>query len=218
MERKKIELGLLIVFLVLLIYFFGSLFQASFVNFSDHLSQSVFTQSFLGPIVFVLLSAISVIFGPLSSAPLLPAAILAWGEELSFIYLFFGWFVGNCVAYLVGFFFGYPLVSRIIEKKHLTRWSKILEGGFSFWLAFIFRFATPSETGYIFGAIRYNFIKYVIISLVAELPFAVIAVFAGQAFIRAGWILFFVLGVLWLVIILGALELLKGELKKHPIK
>src|SRR3989338_11317244 len=61
----------------------------------------------------------------------------------------------------------------------------------TFALALVFRLIMPAETGYIFGLIRYNFLRYCIVMFIAELPFAFFGVWVSDAFVDQHFILFF---------------------------
>ncbi len=165
-----------------------------------------------GPIIFVVLAAGSVMLGPFTSAPLVPLVIPSWGVALTTIYLILGWLAGNVLAYALGRFVGYPLAKLVIPPAKLEYWTKILSQNSNVPVMFLFRLATPSETGYVFGILKYNFYVYMGITAVAEIPFAIFTTQAGAAFISAGWAPFIFFGAVWAVVIFFAFRLLNRRL------
>ncbi len=145
------------------------------------------TRPILGPVLFILLAAASVMLGPFTSAPLMPFAVGVWGTGKTLALLFFGWSVGNTIAYAIGYYFGFPLVRRIVPEEHLRKWMHFLRERVSAWGIFLFRLAAPAEIGYAFGILKYDFRKYLAIVLAAEVPFALVVVYGGDAYIDGRW-------------------------------
>ena len=135
--------------------------------------------------VFVALSALSAIFSPFSSLPLVPVAIMIWGNSLTAILLLVGWAIGGTVTYFAGYYVGYPLVNRLTSFKKINHYRQKIPQNAEFWLILLFRLAMPAEIpGYVLGIMRYDFSKYILATVLAELPFAVIASYAGNALIE----------------------------------
>ncbi len=138
----------------------------------------------LGIFVFILLSVVSAMFSTVSTVPLIPLAVSVWGPMLSMIILVVGWSIGDFAAYSIGSFAGYPLAKRFVSNRKLSRWEEHFEKGTAFIPAFLFRLATPAETGYLFGILRFPLGQYAIITLVSEVLYAVMAVYASEALLE----------------------------------
>lgn len=181
-ERQFIWfLAVLAVFLIA-----GSvLFQSFFAEYLPFLSD-VFGQAgtFAG-LLFVVLSSLSVLLGPFSSIFLVPLAITVWGDIATLWLLLLGWLIGGVFSYIVGRYAGYALVIKLAARHKVDRWIREISAHATLPLAFLFRLALPAETGYVFGLARYHFGKYLLIIFFAELPFALVAVYSGKAFVRA---------------------------------
>jgi uncharacterized membrane protein YgcG len=149
--------------------------------------------------------------GPFTSVPLVPSAGVIWGPLHTFALLITGWLLGNSLAYFGGKYLGKYLVSKILGQQKLNSWVQVLEKRLNFFHLLLFRVATPSETGYIFGILNYSFKKYLALTLIAELPFAYITVYASQAFTQTGWSTFIYLGALWIAIIYFAATLFQKK-------
>ncbi|EKD24351.1 MAG: hypothetical protein ACD_81C00040G0001 [uncultured bacterium] len=214
MHKKQIFIvGALLLFIFIL-FASSAIFQDVFFRVTDKLDAYAHAHSVLGPLVFVGFAAMSALLSPFSSVPLVPLAIVVWGTETTALLLLTGWVLGGGISYSIGYFLGYPVVQKIAPKRNLEKWMETLSEKIDISVAFLFRLATPSETGYVFGTLHYSFWKYMCITLVAELPFVYIAVYGGEAFINVGWITFLTLGLSWLLIVGIALYLLDKRLKR----
>lgn len=142
----------------------------------------------LGVVLFVLLAAASVLLGPFSSAPLIPFAVEVWGTGKTLVMLMAGWAVGNAAAYGIGYVFGHPIVDRLVPRGELRKWMAFLRDEVDAKLIFLFRLAVPAEIGYAFGILKYDLWKYLAIVILAEVPFALLLVFGGEAFLDRQWL------------------------------
>lgn len=196
---------------VFLLFASSVVIQEVFFDITERLGEYVYTHPIRGIAAFLMLAATSALLSPFSSAPLVPSAIVIWGAEKTLLLLFAGWLIGNMVSYAIGYYLGYPVVKKIAPNGRLEKWMQTLSNRVTIWVALLFRLATPSETGYVFGTLQYNFFKYMFITFVSELPFAYIAVYVGEAFVTTGWVAFALVGVIWLAIVSGALYLLDRQ-------
>lgn len=212
--NKKQLLGIATMAFILLLFASSALFQDTFFRLVGRLDLYASAHPLLGALAFVLLAGASVLLSPFSSIPLVPAAVIIWGAEQTFILLLVGWLLGGIVSYGIGYYVGYPAVRRFVSKQHMNEWIEALSERVDIWIAFLFRLSTPSETGYVFGTLKYDLCKYIAITFLAELPFAYLAVYASEAFINDGWIAFVVLGCIWILSISLAVRALNKRIKK----
>lgn len=169
----------------------------------------------LGVAIFMALAAFSAAFSFFSSVPLVPVAIMLWGSFFTFIMLFLGWLIGDISAYLIGRYAGYPLVKRLTAFEKVEHYKSQVSGKTEFWLVLLFRFAAPSEAaGYVLGILKLYFWKYLFATFLAELPFALATVYAGEAFIKQDLILFAVWVAVLLFLASAALYLFHKRLKR----
>ena len=144
----------------------------------------------LAGIIFLFFVILSVLLGPLTSTPIVPAALFLWDRWITFGLLITGWLIGGMTAYAIGKFIGYPLVARILSKEKVDKWQKFVLKETTFLLAFIFRLIMPAETGYIFGLVGYNFLDYFLITLLVELPIAAVLIWASDALLSRDFLQF----------------------------
>jgi uncharacterized membrane protein YdjX (TVP38/TMEM64 family) len=210
--RNKI---LLIVGFVLGLILLSILLQDMFDDLRTLLDQYSGEHAVLGSLIFMALAALSVLLGPFTSAPLTPIAVGLWGAGTTIVLLLGGWLIGNIGAYMIGYYFGNPIMKNVVSAKKFNRWMEFLEQHTDMLFLFLFRLATPSETGYVFGILRYKVWKYFLITFLAELPFAFFIVYAGAAFINKGWVALICLGVAWILLVLFSLRFLNRRVRAH---
>jgi len=167
---------------------------AALVFWSSLALQNTFFQliSFVGKLIqanpnagigiFFILTALSAILSPFSSVPLVPVAIIIWGNFLTILLLWIGWSLGGAAAYIIGKKIAYPSLKKLIDIKKINYYSKRFSKKTSFWTVLLFRLSLPAEIpGYALGILKYNFWKYQLATALAELPFAIATVYASQA-------------------------------------
>lgn len=149
-----------------------------------------------GMIVFVLLVALSAMVAFVSSAVFVPVAITVWGATACVVLLWIGWFAGGLAAYGIGRFIGRPSVERLVGAGTLERYEGWARSGKSLVPMLIFLLGIPSDMAcYLFGLVRCRFIPFVSALAVAEVPYAVGAVYLGTSFLERRLVPILVLGV-----------------------
>lgn len=156
----------------------------------------------LGAVFFFFASASSVLFLFLSSVLLVPSAILAWGEWLTFLLLSAGWLSGWMTTYAIGRFLRKrAFVEKKLSERHLEN-AYLLSRKLPFSLVLIAICSLPAEIpGYLLGAARYPFLLFLLAVVLVEVPFAFLIVFIGESFLRENIAVFIGL----IVILVGVL-------------
>lgn len=167
---------------------------------------------YLAMALFSSFAFLSVLLGPLSSAPVVPVAIVLWGKFMTLFLMLIGWVAGAVVSYTIGKHAGYPIVTRLLTKKRVDEWMRRVSREATFFLALMFRLALPAETGYVFGLIRYTFWKFLLITLIVEIPTGLGLIFVGDAFVTQNLPLFLSLMVLGFGVLGTAVVVLRDRL------
>lgn len=150
----------------------------------------------LGAIAFAGLAAISALLAFFSSALVVPVGVHHWGEAATIALLWSGWLVGGALTYLVGRVLGERVARWLINPRRARYYQERISHEASFPMVLLFQVAVPSEIpGYVLGTARYSFLRYFAALALAELPYAVGAVFLGAGFLRRQYWLLIVLGV-----------------------
>jgi len=201
MYRKYALIALVIAFAAGLLFASSSL-QDTFFLITDRAGDFTAQNMVLVSSVFILLAALSAMISPFSSTPIVPIAVALWGTELATTLLLAGWLIGDGAAYVAGRYAGHPLLEQFFDEEKLRKYEKYFSEHMTFFRALLVRIALPAEIGYGFGLINYNFIKYSVVTIVAETLFAIITVQASDALVSLNPIAF----VSWsatLIIIVG---------------
>jgi uncharacterized membrane protein YdjX (TVP38/TMEM64 family) len=146
----------------------------------------------LGPVLFVLLAALSAMLAFVSIAVLLPLAVVTWGEPLSIVLLWTGWLLGGVFTYGVGRYLGRAVVRWLAVDSALKKLEDHLGPSTPFGVVLLFQLALPSEIpGYVLGLARYSLFKNLLALGIVELLYTVAAVHLGASFVerRAGMVL-----------------------------
>lgn len=215
-SRKKKQAWLIFSFCLLGLAMFWLWGQVMAQEFGER--QIAFLQAYsavhpyLAMGLFSLFAFLSVLLGPLSSAPIVPVAIVLWGKFMTLFLMLTGWVVGAVVSYVVGKYAGYPIVIRLLSKKRVDEWMRRVSRHATFFLALMFRLALPAETGYVFGLLRYPFWKFFLITLTVEIPTGLGLIFVGDAFVTQNLPLFLSLMVLGFGVLGTAVVVLRDRL------
>lgn len=168
---------------------------------------------YLGAVVFVVLAAISAILAFFSSAPLLPAAVYAWGNMATLGLLWLGWLLGGMCTYAVGRGLRKPQGQAPRASEQLDFYLQRVRGEVTFALVLLLHLALPSEIpGYVCGYLGVRRRIYVSALALGELPFAFGAVVLGDGVVnrQVGWLVGF--GLIGAALSLCALWVLRWRL------
>lgn len=172
---------------------------------------------YLGAVVFVLLAAISAILAFFSSALLLPAAVFAWGNTVTFGLLWLGWLLGGICTYALGRGMRRPRRKEPRTSSKFDFYLQRVPGEVTFALVLLLYLALPSEIpGYLCGYLGVRFRSYIAALALAELPYAVGAVLLGEGVVnrQISWLVAF--GLIGAALSLYALRVLHKRLDQPP--
>ncbi|HXV91643.1 MAG TPA: VTT domain-containing protein [Gemmatimonadales bacterium] len=150
----------------------------------------------LGKVVFVLASVLSAMLAFFSSAVIVPVAVYAWGEATTLALLWGAWWIGGAASYLVGRTLGRRVAAWAISPARVDYYAARITARAGFPTILLFQLALPSEIpGYVLGMVRCRIGTYLAALALAELPFALGAVYLGESFVRGDYALLVGLGV-----------------------
>lgn len=169
-----------------------------------------------GPLLFVLLAAVSAMLAFVSIAIVVPVAVFAWGEPLSMLLLWVGWILGGAIAYSIARYLGRPVVRWLTAATTLRRVERRIRADTPFGLILLFQLGLPSEIpGYVLGLARYPFGKYLLALALAELPYTIATVYLGASFVSAQSGLVLAVGLSIAALSVGAFYLLRKRMRAN---
>ncbi|MEJ5222274.1 MAG: TVP38/TMEM64 family protein [Tepidiforma sp.] len=130
--RRKVVGGLVAAFVLAVIAYWATseYFGISYTIDEEPFREWVDGFGLLGPLVFIVIMALSVLFAPVPNAPIFMAAGLAWGPVLGTAYCMAGLILGSAMAFWVARRFGRRHLPRLIGAKNAARVdSLVLEMG-----------------------------------------------------------------------------------------
>lgn len=138
-----------------------------------------------GPVMFAVTAALSAMLVFVSSLLLVPLGVALWGKAGCFALLWAGWFAGGCLSYAIGRFLGRPAVRHLLSAATFERYEALIPRNAAFRTAVLVQLTVPSDVaGYFFGIVSFPFRTYMAAIALAELPYAIGAVYVGAAFIE----------------------------------
>ena len=197
--KKNIIIFVIIVGLVLL-FWSSTLLQDYFQEAAVFLQDYGKVHPYLSILIFVGLSALSAMFLSFSSIWLVPVAVVLWNNHFTFLLLLSSWLIGATFSYLIGRYGGYPIVEKFISAKQIAYYENLIIKKLGFGIIFLFRLTLPSEIpGYLLGIAKYPFAKYFLITLLAEVPYAIYTVYAIDSIIDKKPAIFIAAAVIWFI-------------------
>jgi uncharacterized membrane protein YdjX (TVP38/TMEM64 family) len=167
----------------------------------------------LGPVVFVLLAALSAMLAFFSSALLVAPAVLAWGPVRSMVLLWLGWMLGGIAAYFAARFLGRPLIRSLVSAKGFEHYATKLTRDTPFTAVLLLQLSLPSELpGYLLGVVRYPPLRYLAALAIAEVPYAIATVMIGEGFVERRVTLLLSLGALAIIALVVVARALRSRL------
>lgn len=171
----------------------------------------------LGMLVFVFLSALSAMLAFFSSAVVVPVAVYVWGKTTTMLLLLVGWLLGGAFAFTIGRWLGRPVVRWFAPEKKVDYYEKRLSQEARFPLVLLFQLALPSEIpGYVLGIIRYRFVLYLAALALAELPYAIGAVYLGSSFLEQNYLLLGAIAVVGIAVMTFFFRRLQKRIGRPP--
>lgn len=114
MEYKKRDIFILILIMVSFIVSFHIVNeQRSFIQ------ETIGAYNIIGPIIYLLVTIISVVLAPINTLFLLPIAVVLWGSFTTALLSIAGWTLGGVIAFLISRIYGKPLIERFISTEKL---------------------------------------------------------------------------------------------------
>lgn len=166
-------------------------FQNFFTKIVPYFERLTGEYAVLSVLVFIGLGMLSTMLSSFTSIPLVPVAVIVWGNALTALYLGIGWLIGDIFSYIIGYYAGHSILKRFVPLEKIDYYRKKIPPDAEFKLVFFFIMSMPSEIpNYTLGTLRYNFLKYFLTIALGEMIFAFVTAYAGQALVQKNYILF----------------------------
>ena len=136
--RKRVVFGIVALFLAAVLGYLGAVAYWDIPTTFDAepFQRWVEERGPLGPVVFIMVLALSVLVAPIPNVPIFIAAGLAWGILLGSIYSMAGLMLGSILAFYFSRWFGRKHLPRLIGRKAAARLDGLVDhfgGRLVFW-------------------------------------------------------------------------------------
>ena len=119
---KKVMTIITAVTTVLLVCFIFYGIRLGVFSSGDVLIDKIKTYGLLGPIFFLLIQIVQVIFPVIPGGASCLAGVLAFGPFYGFVYNYVGLCVGSIVAFYISRCYGLPLIEKLFEEKTIKKY------------------------------------------------------------------------------------------------
>lgn len=181
---KRVVTVLVLGIFILPILFFFSPASSLIMDGIELINSLASLHPILSALLFVFFTAVTAMVTFVGIFPLVPSAIMLWGPQFTLVLVMIGWFVGDLGMYVLGRGTG----GSSITKSSLYKKYKAIQESLKkteFFIILLLRLALPSEMfGYALGVIKYKFSLYLLVTFLAELPFAILTVYGADAYLR----------------------------------
>ena len=136
-----------------------------------------------GPIIYIAVFAISMLFAPVPTAPMPLVAAAVFGPLLGFIYTLGATAIGSTICFWVARRLGRPMLQRLTSPTVLDKIDSLGERlGIRLLIALrLFPVAGMDYVSYAAGLTQMRFATYIIISVLASAPILILAAVLGDA-------------------------------------
>ena len=136
-----------------------------------------------GPIVYVLVFALSMLFAPVPTAPMPLIASAVFGPVLGFFYTILATGIGSTICFWVARRLGRPVLRRLTGQAAIDKIDALGERlGIRLLIVMrLFPVAGVDYVSYAAGLTQMRFLSYIVISVLASSPILILAAVLGDA-------------------------------------
>ncbi len=136
-----------------------------------------------GPIVYIVVFALSMLFAPLPTAPMPLIAAAVFGPALGFLYTISATAIGSTICFWVARRLGRPTLRRLTSQAALDKIDQLGERlGIRLLIVLrLFPIAGVDYVSYAAGLTQMRFASYIVISVLASAPILIFAAVLGDA-------------------------------------
>ena len=136
-----------------------------------------------GPIVYIVVFALSMLFAPLPTAPMPLIAAAVFGPALGFLYTISATAIGSTICFWISRRLGRPTLRRLTSQRALDKIDELGErlGMRLLIILRLFPVAGVDYVSYAAGLTQMRFWSYIVVSILASAPILILAAVLGDA-------------------------------------
>lgn len=138
---------------------------------------------FWGPVIYILVFALSMLFAPVPTAPMPLIASAVFGPVLGFFYTIIATAIGSTICFWVARRLGRPVLRRFASQRAVDRIDQLgARLGVRLLIVMrLFPVAGVDYVSYAAGLTQMRFLTYIVISVLASSPILILAAVLGDA-------------------------------------
>jgi uncharacterized membrane protein YdjX (TVP38/TMEM64 family) len=146
----------------------------------------------LGAVLLASLMFATTVAAPLVSLPLVPMVAPILGPFTTGLASFIGWSLGAVVAFLIGRYYGQPVVSRFVNMETIQKYEAYIDPHMSFMLIVMLRMVLPVDVlSYALGIFTsVTLVTYTAATMLGIVWFSFAFAYLGEALIGGNYVLF----------------------------
>lgn len=139
-----------------------------------------------GPIVYIVVFALSMLFAPLPTAPMPLIAAAVFGPALGFLYTISATAIGSTICFWIARRLGRPALRRLTSQRAIDKIDQLGErlGVRLLIVLRLFPVAGVDYVSYAAGLTQMRFAPYIVISVLASSPILILAAVLGDAVLQ----------------------------------
>lgn len=185
-HHKKLVLGFLIVILFIVIFTAIYFFSRGFSY--KELKELIEMQGIMGYVIYVIFLILTTVIAPLTSVPLLPIALFAYGYKNAVILTFIGNSIGSFTNFLIARKFGRPIIKKLVGMKGIEKIDEFAKeaGWKTFLIMRILANISSDYISYAMGLTKFNTSIYLLITFFTSLVWISLVFFLLQTAFSLG--------------------------------
>lgn len=124
---KKVMMIMTIIITILLLAFIIYAIKMNLLTSPELLVGRIKKYGLIGPIIFLLIQIVQVVFPVIPGGASCLAGTLAFGPVLGFIYNYAGLTLGSIMAFLLSRNFGLPLIKKLFKEETINKYLKYVK-------------------------------------------------------------------------------------------
>ena len=176
-NKKNIKLIIIGIIVLLLFVSISFILQTNINYFKQKLDLGIY-----GVIIYLLITIIATVLGPISALPLLPVAVFLWGWKNAALISVIGWTIGSTIAFIIARKYGIEIVKKFISIDKIRYYENFIPEKDIFLGIILIRMFLPVDLlSYLLGIFsKVKLLTYVLATFIGLIPFAIILSYVGS--------------------------------------
>ncbi len=135
-----------------------------------------------GIILYLLITTVATVLGPISALPILPVAVVLWGWKITALLSIVGWTIGSVIAFLLARRYGVRIIERFASMDKIRVYEAFIPKKDIFLGIILVRIFLPVDfLSYALGMVStIRLSTYTLATFIGMIPFAIVLSYIGS--------------------------------------